>query len=605
MRRKLQGTSSGQRIWRGWLLGVLCLTLMAGGVLPALAQGNVTFTASVDRTSLPADQILTLQLTLVGASLNAGRPELPALDGFAVVGSSQSSQFSLINGKMSSQVSFVYQLQPTRSGTLTIPAVAIQVDGQTYQTQPVTVEVTQGAAPQATTPAGGVAPDDMSAPADIGGQSFYVEAEVDDAEPVVGQQIIYTFRLYQAANFFSQPQLSWPKFTGFIGYDLSPNTQYNQTIGGQMYLVTEVRRALFAAQPGEFTLEPAVLSVPDDFFNRGFELSTQSVVVTVQPLPDGAPEGFAGAVGQFTMTATLEPVQGRVNEPVTLIVRVAGAGNVSAVPDPTALDADAFPGWRVFDPQVTTDVKQQGTLIQGEKVFERLLVPKTEGVLTVPAFKLVFFDPGGMYRTATTAPIEVSVAAGEAAVAGPVVIGDGKQEVVVLGSDIRHIKAAPATLRTARRAWVVSPWYWAAWLAPLLAAIGVWRWERQQHALAHDVAYARTLRARKQAQWQLVEAANLLPTGDADVVYAAVARALTHYLGDKYNLAAAGLTRDTIRQALAARAVSDDLAARVMDCLDWADSGRFAPVAAGRQPADLVREAEAVIAALEGALGQA
>ncbi|MBN2004687.1 MAG: protein BatD [Anaerolineae bacterium] len=600
---------SGQAGWgtrrRAWYCVLLVVASVLSGVLPVWAQNDTTFTATVDRTSLPADQILTLQLTLAGAFGNAGRPELPALDGFMVVGSSQSSQFTMVNGKTSSQMTFIYQLQPTRTGALTIPAVTIQVNGQTYQTQPVAVEVTQGAAPQTPPPAGGVAPDDLSAPEDIGGQSFYVEAEVDNPMPVVGQQIIYTFRLYQAANFFSQPQLAWPKFTGFISYDLSPNTQYNQTINGQAYLVTEVRRALFPAQVGELTLEPAVLSVPDDFFNRGFALATKAVTVNVQSLPDGAPDGFVGAVGQFTMTATLEPAQSRVNEPVTLIVRVSGTGNVSAVPDPTDLGEEAFPGWRVFDSQITTDVKQQGISIQGEKVFERLLVPKTEGVLTVPALKLVFFDPGGMYRTATTEPIEAPISAGDAAAAGPVVIGDGKQDVVVLGSDIRHIKAAPAVLRTARRAWAISPLYWAAWLASLFAVVGVWRWERRQHALAHDVAYARTLRARKQAQRQLAEAEKLLHKGGGDdVVYAAVARALLHYLGDKYNLPAAGLTRDTIRRALAARAVSDDLAGRVLVCLDWADSGRFAPVAAGRNAADLVRDAEAVITTLEGALGQ-
>jgi hypothetical protein len=56
-----------------------------------------------------------------------------------------------------------------------------------------------------------------------------------------------------------------------------------------------------------------------------------------------------------------------------------GAGNINALPDPTALSEDAFPGWRVYDPKVTTNVGQQGSTIQGEKVFERLLVPKTEG----------------------------------------------------------------------------------------------------------------------------------------------------------------------------------------------------------------------------------
>jgi len=577
---------------------ILACVLLFASVSPVLAQSDITFTATVDRATLSSDQLLTLQLTLAGTFRSSGRPALPALDGFAVVGSSQSSQFSMINGKTSSQVNYIYQLQPTKTGALTIPAISIEVGGQTYQTQPVTVEVTAGAAPPAQQ-SGGTAPSDLSAPADLGAQNFYVEAEVDNAAPVVGQQIVYTFRLYQAVNFYSQPSLDWPEFTGFVGYDLSPNSQFNQVIGQRQYLITEVRRALFPTATGDMILNPAKLSVPGDFFNQGFELSTNAVTVSVQALPAGAPDGFAGAVGQFEITAEVEPTQGRVNEPVTLRVRVKGAGNINALPDPTALSEDAFPGWRVYDPKVTTNVGQQGSTIQGEKVFERLLVPKTEGTLTIPGFNLVFFDPGGMYRTASTAPIAVPVAAGEAAAPGPVVIGDGKQDVVVLGSDIRHIKAAPPVLMSARAPLLASPLYWVGWFLPLLAVAGTWGWTRRQQTLAQNVAYARTLRARKLARKRLAEAEKQLHQ-DADAAYAAVARALTHYLGDKANLPPAGFTRDAIEQTLAARGVPPALIARVLACLDWADSGRFAPGAAGRSVADLVREAETVIAELEG-----
>ncbi len=131
--------------------------------VPILAQDDITLTATVDRTTLTTDQTLTLQLTLAGKFRNAERPALPALEGFAVTGSSQSSHFSLINGKMSSQVVFTYRLQPLQTGTLTIPAVPITMGGQTYQSQPVTVEVTAGNAPAPQQP-GGQAPPDLSVP---------------------------------------------------------------------------------------------------------------------------------------------------------------------------------------------------------------------------------------------------------------------------------------------------------------------------------------------------------------------------------------------------------------------------------------------------------
>jgi len=555
----------------------------------------------VDRATLSTDQILTLQLTLAGAFRGAKAPALPALNGFAVIGSSQSSQFSLVNGKMSSRVVFTYRLQPLQTGTLTIPAVPIKMGGQTYQSQPVTVEVTAGAAP-VPQQSGGPAPPDVSAPQTLAGQAFFVEAAVDNPSPVVGQQVVYTFRLYQASNFANQPRLEWPEFTGFIGYDITPNIQFQQVVGQQQYLITEVRRALFATAAGEATLDPAQLVIPGDFFNQGFELTTNAVTVQVQPLPAAAPAGFAGAVGQLAIEAWVEPTASRVNEPVTLFVRVHGTGNVTAVPDPTDVGEQFLPGWRVYDSQITTDVSQIDGIVQGEKVFERLLVPKTEGTLIIPAFTLVFYDPVGAYRTVQTEPIQVLVAAGEQVASGPVMIGDGKQDVVLLGSDIRHIKAAPPSLVLAKVSLLTQSLYWLGWLLPLLAVVGTGLWAQRQRALAHDVAYARTLRARRVARKRLAEASKLLKH-DADAAYAAVARALTHYLGDKFNLPAAGLTRDVIRAALTGRDVVPSLVERLLVCLDWADSGRFAPVAAGRNAADLVADAEAVLAELEGAMG--
>jgi hypothetical protein len=583
-----------------YALRFLTLACVVGSLLtsagPALAQDDVTFTASVDRNTISTDDLLTLQLTLAGSFRGVNQPQLPPLDGFAVVGSSQSSQFSIVNGKMSSQVVFTYRLQPTKVGALTIPAIAIQIGGQTYQTEPVAVEVTQGSAPQAQQP-DTEAPADTTAPTELAGQNLYVEADVDNEAPVVGQQIIYRFRFYQAISLFNQPSLNWPDFTGFLHYDLTPNNQYYQHVEGREYLVTEVRRALFPTVPGETTLAPSTLTIPGDMFNRGVELQTNPVSVDVRPLPEGAPEDFAGSVGQFEIEAWVDPTESRVNEPVTLFVRVTGAGNVDVLPDPTEGAEEALTGWRVYDPQVTTNVGQEGDVIRGEKLFERPLVPRTDGELTIPSFGLSFFDPAeGAYRRVETEPLAVRVAPGEAQAPGPVLVG--KQDVVVLASDIRHIKPAPPALATDRTSLLAQPLYWVGWGLPLLAVVGTWLWDRRRRYLEHDVAYARAQRARRLARQRLSEARKLVET-DQDAAYAAVARALTAYLGDKCNLPAAGLTRDTIQRTLTECSVPDEATDRLLACLDWADSGRFAPAAAGRDVSELVQEAEEIITELE------
>ena len=63
-----------------------------------LAQDNITFTASVDRTTVSTDGYVRLTLSLQGQVNNVPNPELPAMDAFYVVGSSRSQQLSSIPG---------------------------------------------------------------------------------------------------------------------------------------------------------------------------------------------------------------------------------------------------------------------------------------------------------------------------------------------------------------------------------------------------------------------------------------------------------------------------------------------------------------------------
>lgn len=591
----------GLHLRRGVLvyaLGCVCvLWLLAAVTAPVFAQDDVSFTAEVDRTTISTDDFLTLTLTVTGTFEQLGEPQLPFLSGLSVVGSSRSSQFSMVNGVVSARTVFTYRLQPSGPGTFTIDPVTILVNGSSYQTEPITIEVTQGAAPTPTRPApppGDSSGDTALAPGGLSGQDFYVEAAVDNATPVVGQQIIYYFRFYQAVNLFNQPRVEWPSFSGFWTKDLSPNNVYEQIAAGRQYRVTEVRWALFpiaasgtgAASTDQVAIEPTTLTIPGDFLSRDLVLQTEPVAVDVQPLPDAMPPDFAGAVGQFQIEAWVEPAETRVNEPVTLFVRVSGTGNLTTLPDPTAGAETVLPDWRVYDPQTTTNVGQDGDTIRGDKLYERLLVPKVEGELSIPSFALTYFDPqADEYRQVETEPLVVPIAPGENLAPGIAPNGENKQDITVLGSDIRHIKAAPPSLAMHRTPLLAQPIYWLGWVVPLLAVVGAWTWDRRQRRLSSDVAYARAQRARRLARKRLAQARKQAQE-DQDATYAAVASALNDYLGDKFNLPSAGLTRDTIRDTLTAQAIPDDLVERTLACLDWADSGRFAPIPASPLPVE-------------------
>ena len=266
-----------------------------------LAQGQDVVTAQVDRAVVSTDETVTLSVTVNANASNLPNPTLPSLAGFNVVGTGSSSQISIINGSMSAQMVYSYRLQPYQAGDLVIEPVSITIDGQTYTTAPISVKVVQGTGQQAAP----VTPIDPTAPTSSGfaGQDTFVEADVDNANPYLGEQVVYSFRYYEAADRFGfdQPSYEAPAFTGFWSESDAQQNQYRVQAGGRMYRVTELRTTLFPSKTGEVTIEPARLAIPGGFFSRGANLQTDPVTVEVKPLPAGAPaRGGPGERGERT-----------------------------------------------------------------------------------------------------------------------------------------------------------------------------------------------------------------------------------------------------------------------------------------------------------------
>jgi hypothetical protein len=551
--------------------------------------------ASVDRTRLSTDETLTLVVTINADVSNPPNPSLPSLEGFTVVGSGSSSQISIVNGAVSTQLIFRYRLQPHAPGDLVIDPIAVTLNGQTFTTEPIAVQVTQGAgAPPSAPPPNATAPTST----EFRGQRYFVEAEVDNPTPSIGEQVNYIFRFYEAFDAFGQPQYEAPAFTGFWTENQTEQSQYQVQAGGQFYNVTELRTVLFPSLMGPVTIEPARLTVSGGFFSSGAQLQTQPVSLDVKPLPAGAPPSFHGAVGQFSLSGTLDTTQTRVNVPITWRVTLAGRGNLSALPDPVWPE---MAGWRSFESQATTNTQFQNGQVVGERVFERLLVPEAEGEHTIPALEYTYFDPAaGAYQTLTTEEVPVSVAPGDPAAPeaqnyAPAVPGGNKESVEQLATDIRHVKPVPPNLRMGDRSVTESPLYWLAWGVPLLGIVGNFVWQRRQRFWQNNAGLARSSQARKKAKKALARA----QSGKGDV-YSAAGQVLTDYLADKLDQPVAGLTYQALATLLEEQGLRPGLIERVGVCLTDAELGRFSPEANDpAHAANLLKEIDVLIGDLE------
>jgi hypothetical protein len=573
-------------------LTVIVLLLLS--VAPGYAQGNGVISASVDRTSLSTDETLTLAVTINADVSNPPNPSLPSLEGFTVVGSGSSSQISIVNGAVSAQLIYSYRLQPYAPGNLVIDPIGVTLNGQTFTTEPITVQVTQGTGTPPSAPPSNAAPPTST---EFRGQRYFVEAEVDNPTPFIGEQVNYIFRFYEAFDAFGQPQYEAPTFTGFWTENQTDQSQYQVQAGGQIYNVTELRTVLFPSLMGPVTIEPARLVIPGGFFSSGADLQTQPVAVDVKPLPADAPASFNGAVGQFTLSGTVDTTQTRVNEPITWRVTLTGRGNLSALPDPIWPE---MPEWRSFESQATTNTQFQNGQAVGERVYERLLVPQAEGEYTIPALEYTYFDPAvGGYQTMSTEAVPVSITPGDPAsteAQNYASVPDGhKENVEQLATDIRHVKPVPTKLSVGDRSVTESPLYWLAWGVPLLGVVGNFVWQRRQRFWQNNAGVARSSQARKKAKKALAR----VQSEKVDV-YSAAGQVLTGYLADKLDQPVAGLTRQALATLLGEEGLRPGLIERVDVCLTDAELGRFSPESNDpAHAANLLKEIDILIGDLE------
>src|SRR5207253_4110376 len=121
---------------------------------------------------------------------------------------------------------------------------------------------------------------------------------------------------------------------------------------------------------------------------REVTVKSETIPLEVKPLPAGAPLTFAGAVGNFSMTADANPKRVQVGDPVTVKVEIAGRGNFDRVSAPGLSDES---GWHKYPP--SSNFKQDDDVgISGTKTFE-LVVSPNEKLTMVPPLAFTYFDP--------------------------------------------------------------------------------------------------------------------------------------------------------------------------------------------------------------------
>ena len=582
-----------------WCIRLSALLLGIALLIPTvLSAQTLPLSVSIDQSEISTDEllILTIQIHVAGGSVP--QPTLPRFSEFDAVSSSSTQQLNIINGVPSTTYISRYQLRPLVTGELTIGEVSVEVDGEIYRSEPLTVTVRQGTGQ----PSLGNELRTLTVPSALGDKEYYVEAVVDKPAPYVGEKVLYTFRFYEALDptrvinsYAARPNYRGPAFTGFWVEGEVDVTTYRIFTNGRRYNVTELKTVLFPTAEGSYTIAPSLLEIPDSAFQPSGTIRTEPIQTRVKPLPAGAPASFIGAVGLFDIQADVSTTQINKDEPLTLRITVSGDGNLPIVADPQWPEESL---WRrlIVEDRLTSHVREGS--IHGEHLYEWLMLPTMAGELQIPALEVGYFNPiEQRYQTASTAAIAITVlseGAGAAVQVAPTVRADDivADQVTLLPVSALAPSQAPLTSL---------PLYWSLWLLPVCGCAVVYGRRRRRDYLSANRRAIRGAKAHRQAGRKLRKLQRVSPGMEqTEALRALLYTYLEARLGGNIN----GQSHDLLTTALAAHGVDETTIQQTVDFFRFTERLQFQPDISPAPVTDLPERVRTIVNDLDGQFDQ-
>ena len=346
---------------------------------------QIEMKSGVNKTTVALDETLQLTVSIKGDSRNLPYFSAPTLRDFNIYGTSQSKSMSIINGKMSNAVNYIYTLSPKKVGEYTIPAFKVQYDGQEYQTDPITITVTDKQTANSSVSVQNTQIPQQRHSSQVynfdTSKALFVQAKTNKQSAYINEKIIYTFSFYTSVNILSNPAYQGPNFIGFFTGNTTQDN-YRTTIKGREYIVTEVSTELYPQEEGTISIEPVKIMVSiedfsknhDDFFSSFFrrsknvELATEEIKLKVLKVPQNI-----SMVGDFKISATIDKKDKKENEPFDLVVTIYGDGNIKTIQEPQIVLSDNLKKYETSEKTIKKQDKEIG------KEFTVLVMPLSAG----------------------------------------------------------------------------------------------------------------------------------------------------------------------------------------------------------------------------------
>ena len=509
-----------------------------------------------------------------------------------------SSQY--VNGKGStvSSITYTYTVMASNKGTFTIAPASIIANGNPITSNVLRIKVLPAnQAGSGSSSSKGAASRAQSSGTKISANDLIIVGSVNKSNVYEQEALVLTYKIYTLVDLRGFDNVKLPDFKGFQSQEVElPQTKQftlEQYKGKNYHSVIYRQFVLFPQQSGKLVINPARFDAAiakavhtddpfDAFFNGGSNvvevkksIMTPQITVNVSALPAGKPANFCGGVGGFTLSSSINSKEVKTNDAITIKLTISGVGNLKLIETPKI----EFPkDFEVYDPKVTNKFTLTKSGLSGSKVIEYLAIPRYAGAYKIPSVSFSYFDSNsGSYKTLKTQEYNLKVAKGAGNADQVIANFTNKEDLKVLGSDIRYIKTNEVTLSENGDFLFGSLLYYLLYIIPgclFIAFVIIYRKQAVENA---NVAKVRTKKANKVAAKRMKNAEKLLKENKKEQFYDEVLKALWGYISDKLNIPVSKLTKDNVDSELTSYGVNAELTKEFLSVLNLCEFARYAP----------------------------
>jgi hypothetical protein len=339
----------------------------------------------------------SVSFTITTNSSDVEFPNITNIEGFAILGTSSSSSTSIINGSISKKISKTYTFRPTKD--VVIPSFKIEVNGDSLKTDAKKISV--------------IKPSQSK-----NGDKFIVELKLDKQNLKVGEstrlRVLFKRRVDANAD---KLNINEPKIANFWLKKIEKENKYVQG----NYIIQEFDYLIFAQKAGSFTIDSIIADIGrlvqnsygggffnDPFFNsisssiKWEKIYSNSLNIKVQSLPNSIE-----LYGDFHINSIVDKIVVKQNKPVNLTISIDGVGNIDDI-QKFDLDLDDAVVY-VNKPEINSKLVNDNYA----GIFEQKIAIIANNDLTIPSFKLTYFDKlTQKIKTIRTKPIDIKVQGG-------------------------------------------------------------------------------------------------------------------------------------------------------------------------------------------------